>query len=201
MFACNLNLIEGFMNVENYRSALRKYIVYRIKLMEFFDLSALRQELDSGRLSSPMSLRDGKHIAESLRTIQISHLSIFIDKSGMNVFNLWLSLFPDATDEIEKVRSTIEAPWEVIRKFRNKVGFHVDNPEAFFRTRREVVEKAPVIQPAIVAFTDLAKALVKREDELVGFIDELANVAPELEFAWQRPKSLSELKRYLLLPR
>ena len=167
--------------------------------MEFFDVGALRQELWSERMRSPSELRGGKHLAESLRTIQISYLALFIDKNGMNVFNLWNALFPDASAEIERVRACIEAPWTIIRTFRNKAGFHADAPESFFRARREVLGNASVVNPAIVELERLAKALLRREKDLNDLSGELDRMLNEFE-PQSGSRQLRALKQYLLLP-
>ena len=87
------------MNAEMRKQALRRYLVFRVKVVEFFDIGALRQGVKTQQFSVPTPVgRVSSDFADSLRTVQLSWLALLIDKSngGMHAIKLWSELFPGA---------------------------------------------------------------------------------------------------------
>ena len=76
-------------------SALRRYIVFRVKAIEFLDLNGLHQGLMNGNIKPYPPFRTAVDMAGSLRTVLLSWLALFVDKNGMNVVELWKEVFPD----------------------------------------------------------------------------------------------------------
>src|SRR6478672_7820718 len=95
------------------KSALRRYVVFRIKAVEFLDLLALfnclrankmrqeemmaaRQQAASGLvpLLSFLNFRPSPFVADSLKTVVVSWFGLFIDKNGMDAIKLWCEVFP-----------------------------------------------------------------------------------------------------------
>jgi hypothetical protein len=132
--------------------ALRRYVVFRVKAIEFLDISAIRQGLQSRQFVpyTPVG-RTGTDFADSLRTVLLSWMAIFIDKTkrGLNVIQLWKEVFPNHKVQIDQVWSRIEPAWEVLRLFRNKAGFHADKPLEFFTARRQILNHQPQITAAL----------------------------------------------------
>lgn len=186
------------------RNTLRRYLVLRIKLLEFLDLAAIRKAISSDRLAveNPVG-RISSDFADSLRTMQLSYLALFVDKSrdGMNAIKLWKEVFPEHLQVIDLTWKEIEPAWELIRQFRNKAGFHADKPEYFFEARSAVVLKSELIASALQSFQSLLRdifvweaaitpALSSTLDELLDHLEK----KPGVKF------NRSEFRRYLMLP-
>jgi len=74
------------LNLEMRKAYLRRYLVYRVKAVEFFDLSAIRQALLNKRISVPTPVgRRNEDFVAGLRTVLLSWMAVFIDKNGMDV--------------------------------------------------------------------------------------------------------------------
>src|ERR1700737_2251828 len=95
------------------KCALRRYIVFRVKAIEFLDLSSLQRGLrtawDMDR-SKPVPLpgvppiRPTIFVSDSVRTVVLSWFCVFIDQSrdGMDVTKLWIDLFPQHKARVEE---------------------------------------------------------------------------------------------------
>jgi hypothetical protein len=89
------------------QDALRNYLVFRIKAMEFLDILALYnclransmrlEELAVARENAPAGLapllsffefRPPRYAADSLKTVAISWFGLFIDKSAMDAIEV-----------------------------------------------------------------------------------------------------------------
>src|SRR5437016_3570715 len=112
------------MNAEMRKHALRRYLVFRMKVVEFLDIGAMRQNLRQGNLSVPNPVgRIPSDFAESLRTAQLSWFALLIDKNGLDAIKLWIELFPKHKKEIQETWGRIKSAWEIIRVFRDRAGF------------------------------------------------------------------------------
>src|SRR5579884_2875580 len=87
------------------RDALRRYIVFRVKAIEFLDLVTLWRGLKMKEFFpyTPVG-RTQNDIAWSMRTVALSWLALFVDKSkgALNVIELWRDLFPNYRAEIDQ---------------------------------------------------------------------------------------------------
>src|SRR5581483_2368845 len=146
------------------RDALRRYIVFRVKAIEFLDLGALWQGLKKKEFSpyTPVN-RTQDDFAWSIRTVVLSWFALFIDKNGMDVIDLWKELFPKHRAEIERVSAEIEPVWIIIRAFRDRAGFHGDKPRLFFAARGEVIANVTEVTAAVAKFEGLFRRLLKAE--------------------------------------
>jgi hypothetical protein len=190
------------MKAEMRRNALRRYLVLRVKIVEFLDIGALRQELTAQRVKvlTPVG-RVSSDFGDSLRTVQLSWLALLIDKNGMNAIELWRELFPKHSAQIEETWERIKPMWDVIRAFRDKAGFHADKPFAFFRARSLVVEKQEELASAIDDFQKLLRTILKAEaSELPDLKQAVDDFLDELDSENKRKYDRPEFMRYLLLP-
>src|SRR5438445_13810144 len=99
-------------------AALKSYVVFRVKVIEFLDIGALRQSLKRGEIGPyTPAYRTSKDFAESLRTVQLSWFTIFIDQSkdGMNVLELWKDLFPNRREFVESAWERMRPAWNLLR--------------------------------------------------------------------------------------
>jgi len=191
------------MNAEMKKHALRRYIVFRIKAIEFLDIAGMRQALLRGQITVPNPVgRTNSDFVSALRTTGLSWLAIFIDKSkdGMDVIELWKQLFPKRKDEIEQSWKRMEPAWLLIRSFRDKAGFHADKPVAFFKARADILENEGVITAALEEFQSLMRTILHAEaTELPELETALDGLLTELEgkslYRYNRP----QFKKYLMI--
>jgi hypothetical protein len=191
------------MNPEMRKSALRRYLVLRVKLIEFLDLNAVLQGINSQQftVSNPVG-RIPSDFAAALRTVQLSWFAVLIDKSkdGMDATKLWIELFPEHRVQIEDVWTQIESAWITIRAFRDKAGFHADKPIAFFKARNDVLLERQSIDAAIKKFQDLLRVLLNAEaKELPDLYQAVDEFLDELEETNQLKYKRADFKRYLML--
>jgi hypothetical protein len=190
------------MNAEMRKHALRRYLVLRVKIIEFLDIGALRQGLKAQQLAVPNPVaRTPADFADSLRTVQLSWLALLIDKSrdGMDAIKLWSELFPTRMPEIQVVWNRIEQSWNLIRAFRDKAGFHADKPPAFFKARHEVL--ASHVATAIEEFQNLLRIILHAEaTELPDLEQAVDDFLDEMEVQLHSRYDRAEFKRYLMLP-
>ena len=183
-------------------AALRRYIVFRVKAMEFLDTVALWKCLRDGTLRpvTPFPRAPGD-FADSLRAGLLSSLAAFVDKSkrSMNVIKLWKELFPSRVAEIDRAWERLEPGWGVLRRFRNQVGFHADQPRDFFATRREVLGDER-LQVALEEFQRLLGSILRSEPEdLPDLATALDCLLEEMSSAGGQGYDPSEVRRYLMI--
>lgn len=188
------------MNAEMRKHALRRYLVFRVKLIEFLDMAALHELLRRNQLSpSVPAARQPNDFADSLNTVLLSWFALFIDKNGMNVIELWEQLFPNRRDEIRQSWQRMEPAWHVIRKFRDKAGFHADKPSSFFNARSDKSKNQKLISDALAEFQRLQGSILKAEDaELPDFPAAVDAFLDELEVTGHK-YNRTEFKRYLMI--
>jgi len=159
---------------------LRRYVIYRMKSLELLHYYLLLFDLnDSGHYPDNILGHDGVMFASSMRTVAISWLATFVDQSrdGMNVFDLWRRLFPKHRDEIDRVWAQLEPQLDLIKNFRDRVGFHADAPLRYFAARDKIRGKNPELQAAMDSFMNLEIALYRYETEEACFkVKERADV-------------------------
>ena len=175
------------MNGEMRKHALRRYLVFRVKVVEFLDLGAMRQKLLRGNLSVPNPVgRKPSDFADSLRTVQLSWFALLIDKNGMDAEETW---------------DRIKSAWEIIRSFRDRAGFHADKPRAFFKARHEVIAQTQKVGEALDDFQKLFRTILHAEaTELPDFPQAVDEFLDDMEKDVGAPFNRKEFKRYLIIP-
>ena len=159
------------------KDTLKRYVVFRIKAIEFLDLGALWQGLKRKEFAPLPVGRTQDDFAWSIRTVVLSWFSLLIDKNGMDVIELWKELFPKHKAQIEQVWSEIKPTWLVLKTFRDRAGFHADKPMRFFEARGGVIMQVKDVGAAVEKFEQLFKVLLKLESveipDLGSAVDEL----------------------------
>jgi hypothetical protein len=186
------------------KHALRRYVVFRVKAIEFLDIGALRQGVKNGDFCprTPVN-RIPNDFADSLRTVQLSWFAIFIDKGkgAMDVIKLWKELFPKHIAQIEKAWDRMKPAWDILRRFRNKAGFHADKPVAFFNARRQILVRRQTVIAALNEFQRLFRIFLKAEPQELPDLEEAVDcLLDELEGRDQQHYNRNEFKRYLMIP-
>jgi hypothetical protein len=187
------------------RDALRRYFVFRMKLIELFHFHLLWCALDDEEfVPENVMEHDGRNFAGSVRTALLSWYCTIVDRTagGLNIFNVWRELFPNHREEIERVRAEVEPHWEVLRNFRDKCGFHADTPRNYFLAKQRILNN-PKVAKAVQYFLDLAKLLISREEvELPDFVPEVETCLLDFELEeGNRGINRNALKKLLILPR
>jgi len=190
------------MNGPTRKSALRRYLVFRVKAMEMMDMSLLHQAATSHKLGIPSTTgRVEKDFADSLRAPLLGWFALLIDKQGLDVMQLWSELFPKHRNEIDATWARIEPALELMREFRDRAGFHADKPRPFFLARHQVIANQGTLATALEDFWILFATLLEAEagelPDLEQEVDEFLDaVEGELRVQYDR----MELKRYLRIP-
>jgi hypothetical protein len=153
-----------------------------LELLHFYLL--LFDLQDSGHHPENILGHDGRMFASSMRTVAISWLATFVDQSrnGMNIFDIWRRLFPKHKDEIDKVWAQLRPQLDLIRNFRDRVGFHADTPLRYFAARDKIRGKNLELQAAMDGFMRLEIALYKcEEEELPDFVSAAEELLLDVE--------------------
>jgi hypothetical protein len=205
--------------------ALQNYVVFRVKAIEFLDILALYSQLRATPMSQDqlfaakktvpqglaplvgfLAFRPPKFSADSLKTVALSWFALFIDKNGMDVIDLWCEVFPKHATKTRAAWRRMEPAWQLLRDFRNQVGFHADSPIRFFGARYKVLKDWPIVEAALKEFETLFNFFLKAEatelsaelePALDSLLDELERLHGGAKFQREQFKSylmLADLK-------
>ncbi len=192
------------LNATLRKAFLRRYIVYRVKAIEFFDLSAIRQGLMANKMTVPTPVgRTNEDFVAGLRTVLLSWMALFIDKSkdGMDVIPMWRELFPQLSTDIDEAWKQMEPAWETIRTFRDRAGFHADKPTKFFGARSGVIADHAAVTKALEEFEKLQRKILKAEGSTLPDLETVLDaLLDELEMGENYKYKRAEFKRYLMIP-
>jgi len=199
--------------------ALRNYVVFRVKAIEFLDILALysrlraipmnQEQLLAAKKTVPqgqgldhllgfLAFRPPKFSADSLKTVAVSWFALFIDKNGMDVIDLWCEVFPKHATKTRAAWRRMEPAWQLLRDFRNQAGFHADSPIRFFGARHNVVKEWPKVEAALKEFDALFQFFLRAEatelsaelePALDSLLDELEKLHGEANFKREQFKS------------
>ena len=183
------------------KSALRRYVVFRVKAIEFLDLGGLHQGLLNGNVKPYPPFRSAANMADSLRTVLLSWFALFVDKNGMNVIELWKQVFPQHAKLVQEAWAKMEPTWPVLRDFRNRAGFHADKPPKFFGARHTLRLEIKHVEAAMLEFEKLFKFFLKAEaNELRDLEEALDALLDELEKAHGSTFKREQFKAYTMIP-
>jgi hypothetical protein len=183
------------------KSALRRYVVFRVKAIEFLDLANLHQGLKEKRIGPWPPFRPPEFVANSLRTVLWSWFALFVDKNGMDAIKLWIEIFPQHAKRVQDAWEKMEPAWPILRQFRDSAGFHADKPLRFFTAKHKLRLEIKQAEAAIIEFEKLFKFLLKAEEkELPGFEEALDDLLDELEKAYGGTYRREQYKAYMMIP-
>lgn len=181
------------------KSALRRYIVFRVKVMEFLDMASLHQGLITGNVKPYPQFRSAKDMAGSLRTVLVSWLSLFVDKNGMNVIELWKEIYPHHAKRVQDSWAKMEPTWPILRDFRNRAGFHADKPFRFFGARHVLRKDIKKVEAAMVEFENLFKFFLKAEETELPVLEQaLDSLLDDLEKKHGSAYKRADFKHYVM---
>ncbi len=140
------------------------YLAYRFKLNELIHLHLLFHALNDGSCGESIVGVSKEQVLMSVRTVALAWFSTVVDKNGLDIFNLWLKMYPQYQKRIAFYRSLLEPHLVLIRTFRDRTAFHAQPTFLkFFEPRVRFLEKVKDVAKAVQKLLDLAKFLVKRE--------------------------------------
>lgn len=140
------------------------YLSYRFKLNELIHLHFLFHALHDGSCGESICGVSKEQLIESVRTVAVAWFATVVDKNGLDIFTVWLKMYPQYQKRIKFYRSLLEPHLQLIRRFRDRTAFHAQPKFAeFFEPRLRFLEKAKDIAKGVQQFLDLAKFLIKRE--------------------------------------
>jgi len=181
-------------------SALRRYVVFRIKAMEFLDLNALRNSLKANQISPAPQIRPPQFMADSVRTVVLSWFALFVDKNGLDVTKLWIELFPKHATRVREAWARMEPVWQTIREFRDRAGFHADTPKKFFAARYRIRADNKKLDAALKEFANLLEFFLKAEaQELPDLETALDALLNDLEKEHGAIYKREQFKAYLMI--
>ena len=182
------------------KSALRRYIVFRIKAIEFLDLNTLRNRLRANEINPEPHIRPAVFMSNSVRTIVLSWFALFVDKNGLDVIKLWVELFPKHATRVREAWTRMEPAWNAIREFRDRAGFHADTPMKFFGARYKIQVDTDLVEAAVQEFTGLLRFFLHAErTELPDLETELDALLIDLEKEHGVTYQREQFKAYLMI--
>src|SRR5438128_2633149 len=98
------------------------YLVYRQRIKEFLHLFLLWDAMRSGGTPPQNVLgHRAEEFANTLRTATIGWLASLVDEhaAALNVFDLWLKIFPERSVDIIRVRDEIRPHLKLLTDFRS----------------------------------------------------------------------------------
>jgi hypothetical protein len=163
--------------------ALEEYLIYRKRLRELLDLVQIVSDI-KGRKYEPRDLlgRGPERFSETVGSVVVAWFASLMDtrKSTLNIFDVWLALFPAKKDKIAKTWARVEPHVRLIREYRNKIVFHANgNVGQYTKTIDKFQEGRDGIVTAMQAVSSLAAELMR--DEPTVFPDLRADVDPILK--------------------
>jgi len=140
------------------------YLTYRCKMNELVHLNYLFLHLKDGGCGERIVKVTTTQVMETVRRAALAWFSTVADKSGLNIFDLWLRMFPRYQRRITLFRSAVQFELDKVREFRNNTAFHA-NPRfaEFFAPRVVVMDDREEIVLAQQKFLKLAVFLLRRE--------------------------------------
>jgi hypothetical protein len=155
--------------------ALQQYLIYGIRLREYIRMFRILEDIMYG-CYNPADLLGStrEHFSDTVRTAVTGLFASLMDRTShaLNVFDVWLSLFPARETKITDTWKKIEPYIQIIRDYRNDVSCHANKDlRRYVHTRQKFKDELTNIVSAMQEFMDLAKEL--RPDE--------AKLRPELD--------------------
>jgi hypothetical protein len=175
----------------------------RVNTMRQEEIAAIKDKVPQGltMLISFLAFRPPQYSADSLKTAAVSRFALFIDKNGMDAIKIWSEVFPTHAGKVQAAWQKMEPSWQILRDFRNRAGFHADNPAKFFGARHQLRRDWPKVQVALEEFKNLFDFFLKAEatelrSELAPALDSLLD---ELEKKHDSKFQRDQFKAYLMI--
>jgi hypothetical protein len=146
--------------------------------MEAIQCVQMVQDIETGKYKPENPLGLGpERFRSTLFNLTIGLFASLIDPQDMavNVFDVWVTLYPKEQQRILEVWKKIEPHIQLIRDFRNDVAFHANkNLRRYLITRGSFEVKKAEMMPAVGEFWSLAGQLMGEQSKtLPDFANEI----------------------------
>jgi hypothetical protein len=182
--------------------AVEEYLIYRKRMREFLDMAQITKDIKDGRYR-PRDLmgRGPERFALTTGNALMGLFASLMDpqEHALNVFDVWLFLFPQRNDKINETWNEVKTHIKLIREYRNDVVAHANkNLQRYVKTQQKYGHKKQEIGKAMQRVLALAADLL--EDEATALPDLRAEADPVLRtsFPGISGEQLEKLKDYFL---
>lgn len=184
------------------KQALEEYIIYRKRIRELLNMAQIATDIEKGSYQPRDILGRGPgKFSETVGDTLMGLFASLLDrhKAGLNVFDVWIPLFPQMKAEIEGTWKKAEPYIQAIREYRNNVVAHANkDPALYVKARIQFQEKRQGIVDAMRNVLQLAANLMRQEATA------LPDLSAEVEQILKRllpnagQKQLKQLEDYFL---
>ena len=151
--------------------AVEEYLVYQIRLFDYLHCFQAALDIKDGKYRPELVLgHDVTDYASTFRNLSFGLFASLMDSQNvaLDVFDVWVVLFPEKEARIVEAWKTIEPYIPLIRDFRNDVVFHANkNLRRYLETRGSFYEKRMEIMGAMQEFWGLAAELIKDQSKVL----------------------------------
>jgi len=179
------------------KEALAEYLVYRSRTCEYLQMFQILLDLKEKKYAP-----ENQFSRTPAATVQNMLVGIFAslmdtNKQALNVFDLWVALYPNEKIRIEETWKKIEPYTGLVRDFRNNVSFHASkNLSGYVKSLRAYEGNEKAIAFAMKEFGQLARDLFRKEHEALPNLRE--DAGPILKEAGLSESEIERLKDYFL---
>ena len=147
-----------------------------VRLDQFLHLFLLYLKVKQGAEVPQNEMGHGSaEFATTLQVATLGWLASLVDQNpnALNVFKLWVRLFPSRQSEIEAVRTAIQPHLDTLKKFRDEAAFHANKS---FERQRHAYEAVttPELSDATDKFIGLCISLIRAENSIPVLKEEMA---------------------------
>lgn len=145
----------------NRKGALAEYLIYQIRTYEFLNMFHILCDLTEQQYSPEDMFPKG--CRETVQNMTLGIFASFIDKhaDALNVFDVWVALYPEEEKTINETWAKIKPHISLIRDYRNVVSFHASKDlGGYIRMHEEYTKKVHEIGLAMREFGELARYLI-----------------------------------------
>jgi hypothetical protein len=147
--------------------ALEEYLIYRKRVRELLDMAQIARDIKSRRYEPrDLSGRGPERFSDTVRDVITGLFSSLCDTNpaALNVFDVWLVLFPEKKGKIVETRMRVEPQLELIKKYRDVVVCHANkNVRRYVQTRVSFAESHNELVGAMQAVAGLIAELIRDE--------------------------------------
>ena len=109
--------------------ALEEYLIYRKRVRELLDMTQISRDIRGGKYEPRDFL--GRGPARFSHAVGSAIMGLFASlldpqKAALNVFDVWLALFPERKDKINHTWELVKPHIQLIRNYRNDIACHAN---------------------------------------------------------------------------
>jgi hypothetical protein len=179
------------------KEALAEYLVYRSRTCELLQMFQILLDL-KGKKYVPQN-QFSRTPAATVQNMLVGIFASFMEtnKQALNVFDVWVALYPNEEIRIEETWKKIEPYIGLVRDFRNNVSFHASrNLRGYVKSLRAYEGNEKLIAFAMKEFGQLSTDLLRKESKALPNLWE--DAGPILKEVGLSESEIERLKDYFL---